>query len=116
MLKTYARVAGSVLLLVGLAGFSVLPKLSAAESFFHLAVGALFAYLGFWQRDPVVVRRVVGGMGVLLLLSKGAVVAVALLVGDEEPLFGPVEVVCFVIGLLSVLVARFWKDGGSTEA
>lgn len=99
--------------MVGLAGFSVLPKLSAVESVFHLAVGALFVYLGFWQRDPVVVRRVVGGMGVLLLLSKGTVVTFNLLVGSEEPMFGPVEVVCFVIGLLSVFVARFGK-GNST--
>ena len=113
MLRTFARVTGLVLLAVGLAGLSVLPKLSAVESFFHLAVGALFVYLGLWQRDPVVVRRVVGGMGVLLLLSKGAVVTVTLLVGGEEPLFGPVEVVCFAIGLLSVLIARLGKDGAS---
>ncbi|MDQ3377537.1 MAG: hypothetical protein M3533_11665 [Actinomycetota bacterium] len=110
MLRIYACSAGSVLLMVGLAGFAVLPKMNAAESFFHLAVGALFVYLGFWQKDRNVVRTVIGGMGVLLLLSKGVVVAVVVLVGNEEPLFGPVEVVCFAVGFLSVAVARFARD------
>lgn len=114
LLRIYACAAGLLLLVVGLAGFTVLPKLNAAESFFHAAVGALFVYLGLWQRDLDIVRTVVGGMGVLLLLSKGAVVAVVILVGNEEPLFGPVEVVCFAIGFLSVVVARLSK-GTSTD-
>lgn len=113
MLRIYASGAGSVLMLVGLAGFTVMPKMNAAESFFHLAVGVLFVYLGLWQRDPEVVRTVVGGMGILLLLSKGAVVAVVILVGNEEPLFGPVEVVCFAIGFLSVAVAGLGKDAST---
>jgi hypothetical protein len=96
--------------MVGLAGFTVLPKLNAAESFFHVAVGAMFVYLGFWQKDRNVVRTVIGGMGVLLLLSKGVVVVVVVLAGNEEPLFGPVEVVCFTVGFLSVIVARLARD------
>jgi hypothetical protein len=109
LLRIYAIAAGSLLLVVGLAGFAVLPRMNAAESFFHVAVGALYAYLGFWQKDPAVVRSVVGGMGVLLLLSKGAVILFEVLIGQEPPLFSPVEVVCIVVGLLSLLVARLAK-------
>lgn len=110
MLRIYACAAGLLLLVVGLAGFTVLSKLNAAESFFHVAVGAMFVYLGFWQKDRNVVRTVIGGMGVLLLLSKGVVVAIVLLAGNEEPLFGSVEVVCFAVGFLSVVVARLARD------
>lgn len=110
MLRIYAGAAGSLLLVVGLSGFTVLPKLNAAESFFHAGVGALFVYLGLWQRDRIVVRTVVGGMGVLLLLSKGAVVAVVLLVNEAPHPFGPVEVVCFAVGMASVIVARLARD------
>lgn len=115
LLRIYACAAGSMLLAVGLAGFVVLPKMNAAEGFFHLAVGALFAYLGLWQGDRDVVRTVVGGMAVLLLVSKGAVVALVVPGGNEEPVFGPVEVVCFGVGFLSVNVARL-NGGASTGA
>lgn len=113
LLRIYACGAGLVLLAVGLAGFTVSPKMNAAESFFHLAVGVLFVYLSLWQRDRDVVRTVIGGMGVLLLLSKGAVVAIVVLVGSGEPLFGSVEVVCFTVGFLSVIVARLGRDAST---
>ena len=41
MLKGYARIAGTILVIMGLLGFGALPRLSAGESFFHLAVGTL---------------------------------------------------------------------------
>lgn len=70
MLRLYARIVGLVLVLIGLAGLVDVMGVSIATSFYHAAVGAFFTYLGFWQADTLVIRSVVGGMGVVLLLVK----------------------------------------------
>lgn len=114
-MRTYARLAGTVLILVGLvgitslAGYFFLPKLNLAESFFHVSVGLLFVYVGFLHRDAEVLRSVVGGLGVLLLVSKAVIVGTGLLFGNDHDLFSPIEVVCVVVGLGSVLAAAFLK-------
>ncbi len=112
MVRTYARVVGVLLALFGLAGFARLLETAFASSFYHASVGILFAYLGFWQRDASVVRRVVGGMGLVLLIVKGMTIVV-LLLWEGNLLLGPIEVTCLVVGVLSVLVARYAGDDGS---
>jgi hypothetical protein len=69
---------------------------------------ALFAYLGFLQRDLEVVRMMAGGMGVLLLVSKVVVILAPLLWG-EAPYRGPIEITCVLAGGLSVLAARYLR-------
>ena len=113
MLRLYARIVGLILVSLGLAGLVGVVEVSAATSFYHAAVGALFAYLGFWQRDVLVVRTVVGGMGVMLLLVKGITMSVPLLWGGA-PLLGPMEVTCLVVGVLSILAARYLRDNAPT--
>jgi len=119
VLRTYARVAGAVLVLLALSQFffpelSLLgfrfPAMTLADGFFHLLVGAIFVYVGFLQGDPGVVRGVVGGMAVLLFLGKGAILLFGWLWG-VSPLFGPTEVTCLVAGILSLLAAWFLPDG-----
>jgi hypothetical protein len=105
MVRTYASTAGLVLVSLSLAGFVGTTQMELPANVFHLGVGSMFVYLGFFQRDAEVVRRMVGGLGVLLLSVKGVVILVPLLWG-EPPLFAPVEVTCLVVGLLSILVAR----------
>lgn len=51
----------------------------------------------------------VGGMGLMLLLVK-AVSTVAPLLWGGKLLLGPIEVTCFVVGVLSVAVAGLVKD------
>lgn len=109
MLRTYARVVGVLLVLLGLAGFVGLLETAVATNLYHACVGLFFSYLGFWQRDSWVVRRVVGGMGLMLLLVK-AVSTVAPLLWGGKLLLGPIEVTCFVVGVLSVAVAGLVKD------
>jgi len=121
-MRTYARVAGLALVLVGLVGLSsrtglfFLPDLNLSESFFHVSVGLMYVYAGFLQRDLSVVRSVVGGLGVLLLVSKGVVITTGLLYGEDHDLFNPIEVTCLVVGISSVLVARYLKDDDRTGA
>ena len=113
MLKLYARIVGIILVSLGLAGLSGVVGVSVATSVYHAAVGALFSYLGFWQRDALVVRSVVGGMGVMLLLVKGVTISAPLFWGGE-PLLGPMEVTCLVVGALSILAAKYLRDDAPT--
>ncbi len=114
-MRTYARAVGSILVLVGLAGITSLaglffvPKLNLAESFFHVSVGLMFVYAGFLNRDAAVLRSVVGGLGMLMLVGKAIVIGAGLLFGGGHDLFHPLEVVCLVVGIGSVLAARFLK-------
>ena len=113
MLRLYARIVGVLLVSFGLSGFAGLVGLPVVSSFYHAAVGVLFTYLGFWQRDASVVRGMVGGLGVMLLLVKGATMLVPLLWGGSL-LLGPIEVTCLAVGVLSVLAARYLSDDAPT--
>ncbi len=62
------------LLATGVAGFSKLWGFDPLTGLYHVGVGLLFAYAGFLQRDAATVRRMVGGLGVLLLVVKMATV------------------------------------------
>lgn len=114
MLVTYARIVGVLLILLGLAGFAGLLETVVATNLYHASVGLFFAYLGFLQRDPWVVRRVVGGMGLMLLLVKAVTTVTPLLWGGRL-LLGPIEMTCFVVGVLSIVVARLARDGEDAE-
>lgn len=106
MIRMYASVAGIVLVSLGLAGFVGIMEMDLPANVFHLCMGGMFIYLGFFQRDVEVVRKMVGGLGVLLLSVKGVVIVAPLLWG-EPPLLAPVEITCLVVGLFSVLAARY---------
>lgn len=114
MLRLYARIVGLILVSLGMAGLVGIVGVSAASSLYHACVGAFFVYLGFWQRDVLVVRRVVGGLGLMLLLVKGATMVVPLLWGGGM-LLGPIEVTCLVVGVLSVIAARYAGNGTHAE-
>lgn len=113
MIRAYARIVGLVLVLLGLAGPVGVVDVSAAASFYHAAVGVLFVYLGFWQRDASVVRSTVGGLGILLLVVKAVTICVPLLWGGSL-LLGPIELTCLVVGILSILAARHLRDDAPT--
>lgn len=110
-LRAYAGATGIALMGLGAAGFLFLPGQSLTGSLFQVLVGALFVYAGLGQRDPVVARRFVGGMGVLLLLGAGATVFFGLLLGGVTGVLGPVQASCLVVGIASVLVARRAEPG-----
>ncbi len=112
MVSTYARIAGAVLLMLAVVGFSFWGWRVTA-SFFHAGVGLLLLYVGFWLPDPTTVRQMVGGMGVLLIVVKVITIAAPLTWGGSAR-HGPIEFTCLVLGITSILAARYLKDGGSS--
>ncbi|QIN78389.1 hypothetical protein GBA65_07470 [Rubrobacter marinus] len=110
MLRLYVRVAAVALLMTGVVGFSNLWGLGPLTGFYHVGVGLLFAYAGFLQRDVATVRHMVGGLGVLLLVVKLASFPIGVAwFGSFDR--GPFEATCLVLGLGSVLAARYLSDG-----
>jgi hypothetical protein len=71
MLRIYACLLAVVLALISVAALvSVLGGVvGPAASILYLSSAAIVAYVGLFRRDPDIVRIVVGGMGVLLLLT-----------------------------------------------
>jgi len=67
--KLYSKVAGVVLLLVGVMGFFMNPlmgmDLSKRHSVVHLVSGALLAYLGFTDADASLTKNLVLLFGVV---------------------------------------------------
>lgn len=108
-LRAYAGAAGAILVSLGGAGLLFPSAPGSAGSLFQVSVGALFVYAGLVQRDPVVSRRFVGGMGVLLLLGVGVAVCARLLLGAV--LFDSMRGTCLIVGIASVLVARRAEPG-----
>ncbi len=105
MVRTYARVAGLVLLALAVIGLSFWGWRMTA-SFFHAGVGLLFFYVGFWLRDSTTIRQMVGGLGVLLVLVKAITIMTPLTWGGPAK-HGPIEVTCLVVGISSILAARY---------
>ena len=69
MLRIYARLLAVVLALIGLAALASILGVGPGAGILYLSSAAIVAYVSFSQRDPDIVRIVVGGMGVLFLLS-----------------------------------------------
>ncbi len=107
-IRTYARIAAAVLLVVAVFGFSTW-EWRVVSVFYHAGVGFLFLCVGVLLKDATIVRQMVGGLGVLLLAVK-AITIVTPLTWGGQPLHGPIEVTCLVVGVSSVLAARYLPD------
>lgn len=110
-LRAYAGATGAVLITLGGSGLLFLPSSDPVGSLFQVSVGALFVYAGLGQRDPVISRQFIGGMGVLLLLGVGVAVCTLWLLGGGAGVFGPVQMTSLAVGIASVLVARRAEPG-----
>lgn len=121
MVRTYARVVGIVIFLIGVVGliagdqlFGVL-NIEITEDIVHLVTGGLMAAVGFSASDGVV-RTVVGVLGVVYLV-------VGVLGFVAPGLFGLLpqhgysivdNLLHLVLGVLGIAVA--WVVGRSVEA
>lgn len=106
----FTRVVAVVLVAVGVAGFSGVLGWHSAVSFYHLGVGLLFVYAGFVQRDPLIVRQIVDGLGALLVVVKAITIVIPLVAWGHPPRHGPLQVTCLLVGVLSNLAARYLRD------
>ncbi|MDQ3965223.1 MAG: hypothetical protein M3246_02030 [Actinomycetota bacterium] len=114
MLRTYARVAGIVLFVLGAGGlvgiWDVTPvgRIAYMDDVLYLFTAAIFLYVGFARTSPEEIRYVAGGMGLLYLLSSGLLAAALLFFGLYS---GAYELAYALIhaafGILSILAAGF---------
>ncbi len=115
LIRTYSLVVGIAFVLLGLAGLMTdLVGWDPPANIFHLFVGVTFVCLGFFLRDAETVRLMVGGIGALLVAGKAIIIMIPLLLGRVS-FHSPIEVTCLIIGLLSVLAARYLRDGEPTQ-
>ncbi len=114
LIRTYSLLVGIAFVLLGLAGFTNLVGWDPPANIFHLFVGVTFVCLGFFLRDAQTVRLTVSGIGALLVVGKAIIIVIPLLLGRAY-FHRPIEVTCLVIGLLSVLAARYLRDGEPTQ-
>ncbi len=110
MLIAYARVVAVALLALALAGYTGVLEIASIENFYHAALGMLFLYVGFLERERRNVRLEVSGLGVLVLVIKSLLVLV-LLLGFGHLEHKLMSVVCFVVGISSLVLARYLPDG-----
>lgn len=119
MVRTYAKVVGIVIILIGVVGLIAgeepllgLFNIEIGEDVVHLLTGGVMAGVGFGVRDISLVRTVVGVIGVVYLL-----VGVTGFVAPE--LFGLLpahgysvadNVLHLALGVLGIAVAWLVKD------
>ncbi len=125
MVRTYAKVVGVVVILIGVVGliageaplFGVV-NIEIGEDVVHLLTGGLMAAVGFGVRDTGVVRTVVGVIGVIYLL----VGVLGFVVPD---LFGLLpahgysvvdNLIHLVLGILGIAVAWLVRDPARVRA
>lgn len=124
MARTYAKVVGVVVLLLGIVGLFASDPLfdeinvDVIEDIVHLASGALLAYVGFKVLDEGTVRSVVGVVGVVYLL-----VGIIGFTGDKD-LFGLLDhpysavdnILHLALGVLGIAAAWLMGDRGASAA
>src|SRR5918997_19680 len=78
MLRVYTRVLAVALALIGIAALAGISEGGPGAGVLYLISSGIVTYAGSSGRDPGVVRTVVGGVGLLFLLSG---LSLAVLVG-----------------------------------
>lgn len=110
LLRYYARIAAVVAALTGLLGFTNTLGWAWLPNVYHLALGFIFGYVGFFMQHQESMRQIVAGMGGLMVTLKVINLLIIWLSG-EAIVWGPLEVSCFVLGIASILAARYLRDG-----
>lgn len=104
----YARIVALAFVLIGLVGFTNITGWAWVPSLYHLCLGLFFGYAGFFVRERDVVLQIIEGLGILLVVVKGITLLVLLLL--REPLhWGSFEISCFVVGIGSIVMARYLR-------
>lgn len=107
-ITAYARLAGVVLLVLAAAGLALFGWDDAAI-YYHVGVGLFFLFFGSSRLGTTYVRQIIGGLGVLLVLVNGMAILVSWLL-PVEYLHGPIEITGLIVGVASILAARYLPD------
>jgi uncharacterized protein DUF4383 len=123
--RSYAQIAGVVLLLIGVLGLVLgdqslggLLNIDLPQDIIHLVTGGALAYAGFAIRDNPTVRTVVGAIGVVYL-------AIGILGFLDQTLFGVLpngytifdNLFHLGVGVISIVVAwLIGREGDATRA
>src|ERR671915_426487 len=105
----YARLAGIALLVAAVAGLALFGWKDAAF-YFHAGVGLFFLFAGSAKLGTTAVRQTVRGLGVLLVVVKGAEILLSWLLPTRYVLHGPIEFTCLILGVTSILAASYLPD------
>jgi hypothetical protein len=109
LIRTYAKMVALVLAALTVAGITILNWRSATN-FYHAGLALLFGYVGFFAPNPGTTRQILMGLGVLVLLTK-ALMVLALFVGFGHLEHGPIALTCLVVGVASILAAKYLPNG-----
>lgn len=110
MIRAYTRTVGIALICFSVLGLAEVVNTSLGGDFYHLVLGTLFLIAGFGFRvaQEQDIRVMVGGLGAFTLLAKAPLIWYA---HSHALDHRPVEFVCVVVGVLSILAALFLPDG-----
>ena len=106
MLRIYARVLAVVLALIGVAALAGILGVGPGAGVLYLILAGIVAYAGSTEREPGVVRTVVGGVGLLFWISGLLLAGIMGALGfPYEGRFWEVGLWHAVLGALSVTCA-----------
>ena len=80
-----------------------------AAIYYLASVGLFFLLVGSSRLEGTYVRRIVGGFGVLLVTIGGTTI-LATWLSPMRYLHGPIEIATLIVGVASILAARFLPD------
>ena len=115
MLRTYARVVGIGLALWGIAALLGVWGQSPLRIVLFLGSALIFLYAGFGRVNAMELRVIVGGIGILYLVSAGLLLVVWAWVSTPDDPEMPKILLRGMIGILSLLCARFLPQGDQEE-
>ena len=107
-ITAYARLVGIALLVLAAAGLA-LSGWNQAAIYYLASVGLFFLLVGSSRLEGTYVRRIVGGFGVLLVAIGGTAI-LATWLSPMRYLHGPIEIASLIVGVASILAARFLPD------
>lgn len=108
MLRWYARFIGALLALLGVLGLMIPASLDLGEALLFLSTAPIFLYASLRSMDPMQVRSILGGMGIIYGAFGALLLITSFALGGYSEMRGLVEDLLHVaVGVLCVGGALF---------
>ena len=115
MLRMYSRIVGVALALWAIAALLGVWGQSTGRIVLFLGTSLIFLYAGFARVNAKDLRAIVGGMGILYLVSAGFLIVVWGWLSMPDDPEVPKILLRGTIGILSLLCARFLPQSDQKE-